>query len=70
MTPEHRRRERWPTHPFRLVGGDALLISCGTTTSGLLRLRQGVVYPGFPAPSAQGVKLELQADRCRAAGGR
>ena len=60
MTPEHRQRERWPTHPFRLVGGDALLISCGTTTSGLLRLRQGVVYPGFPAPSAQGVKLELQ----------
>ena len=60
MTPEHRQRERWPTHPFQLVGGDALLISSGTTTSGLLRLRQGVVYPGFPAPSAQGVRLELQ----------
>ena len=60
MTPEHRKRESWPTHPFLLDGGDALLISCGTTTSGLLRLQQGMVYPGFPAPSPQGVKLELQ----------
>ena len=50
MTPEHRERESWPTHPFLLDGGDALLISCGTTTSGLLRLQQGMVYPGFPTP--------------------
>ena len=60
MMPEPRKRERWPTHAFHLVGGDAQLISCGTTTSGLLRLQQGLVYPGFPDTSSQGVRLELQ----------
>ena len=60
MTPEHRQRQSWPTHSFRLVGGDALLFSCGATTLGLLRLQQGVVYPGFPDHLPKGVRLELQ----------
>lgn len=60
MTADPTHRHDWPIHPFRLVGGDALLIAQGRQSFGLFRLQEGLVYPGLPSSPRDDVRLELQ----------